>query len=200
MKLIIGLGNPGEEYSRTRHNIGRRLAEHIAAKEGRKFEHKKSLKSFVAEMPWDCEPVVVAYLASYMNLSGNPVKALVGHYKIDSLKDLLVVVDDVALPFGRMRLRGDGSAGGHNGLFSIEEALSSRGYARLRIGIGLQDEENPRQSAGSGEPLHDYVLAVFSRAEEKKIPELLDLGREACRRWATEPLERAMHGVNSTVL
>ena len=200
MKLIIGLGNPGEEYSGTRHNIGRRLIEHIAAEEGRKFENKKSLKAFVAELPWDCEPVLIAYLASYMNLSGGPVKALIGHYKVKSLRDVLVVVDDVALPFGRMRLRLEGSSGGHNGLASIEASLMSRDYARLRIGIGLQDGENPKRSAGSDAPLHDYVLSVFDRKEEKTIPELLDRGGEACRQWAVEPSEKAMNKVNSTKL
>jgi PTH1 family peptidyl-tRNA hydrolase len=200
MKLIVGLGNPGEEYTRTRHNIGRRLIESIAAKEGQSFANKKMFKAFVAELPWDCEPVRIAYLTSYMNLSGGPLKALAEYCKVTSLKDVLVVVDDIALPFGRMRLRADGSTGGHNGLASIEGALASRDYARLRIGIGLKDEENPRQSAGPGKPLHDYVLSAFTREEEERIPELLERGMEACRQWAVEPFEKAMHWVNSTVL
>lgn len=200
MKLIIGLGNPGEKYSGTRHNIGRRLIEHIAAKDERKFSHKKNLKAFVAEVPWDCEPILIAYITSYMNLSGGPVKALLEHYKISSFKDVLIVVDDVALPFGRMRLRGNGSTGGHNGLASIEEVLGSRDYARLRMGIGLKDAENSKQSAGSEEPLHDYVLAAFTCEEEKKMPELLDAGVKACHEWAVQPLEMAMHRVNSVVL
>lgn len=200
MKLIIGLGNPGVKYSGTRHNIGRRLIEHIALKETRSFKKMKFSGAFIAELSWDGGPVLVAYLATYMNLSGGPVKALVDHYRMDSLKNLLIVVDDIALPFGRMRLRTDGSAGGHNGLASIEEALMSRDYARLRVGIGLRDEDNPKQSAGSNEPLHDYVLSVFSQGEEKIIPELLDRGVEACRQWARGPIEQAMNRVNSTFL
>lgn len=193
MKLIIGLGNPGGEYSKTRHNVGRRLVESIAAKEGRKFEPKKSLKAFVAELPWDCEPVLIAYPASYMNLSGGPVKALVSHCKINSLRDVLIVVDDVALPFGKFRLRGEGSSGGHNGLASVEECLKTQDYPRLRIGIGIHESETEAT-------LRDYVLSRFDPREEKMMDRILEQGREACRLWALEPLAKVMSRVNSTEL
>ena len=200
MKLIVGLGNPGTSYAGTRHNIGRRLIEHIAAREGGSFARKPSLRACAAEVSWDCEPVVIAYPESYMNISGGPVKLLAEHFGVRDYKNLLIVVDDIALPFGRFRLRGDGSPGGHNGLASIEDTLRSAAYARLRVGIGVRREDDPNRSAGADEPLRNYVLAAFSRAEEKEIPGLLEQGAEACRRWAVEPFAKAAHWVNSTKL
>ncbi|OQA57748.1 MAG: Peptidyl-tRNA hydrolase [Candidatus Omnitrophica bacterium ADurb.Bin277] len=200
MKIIVGLGNPGERYVKTRHNIGRRLIEYIASEEDRKFARKKFLNAHTAEVSWGREIVMVACLESYMNLSGGPVKALTDHFKITGLKDLLIVVDDVALPFGRMRLRGGGSTGGHNGLASVETVLGSSEYPRLRLGIGAPDRENPKISIGVNEPLQDYVLSPFNRDEEKKMDSFLELGAEACRKWATEPFERTVQWVNSTNL
>lgn len=198
MKLIIGLGNPGEEYARTRHNIGRRLVEFIAGKEKSKFAVKKSLKSSLALIAWDGEPLYLAHPLTYMNLSGEAIAALVKYWKIKADKDLLVVVDDVALPFGKFRLRGEGSSGGHNGLASIEAHLGSREYPRLRIGIGSRENGKAAGSVRSEEFLKDYVLSAFHAAEEKKIKELLEKGAEACRAWVTDPLEKAMSRVNAS--
>lgn len=200
MKLIIGLGNPGGEYSNTRHNIGRRLVEFIAAKNGLKFRREKKLHAFIAELTSERELVLIAYPDCYMNVSGISVKAIFDHCRPGSLQNVLVAVDDVALPFGRMRLRAGGSAGGHNGLLSVEEAFDSRDYPRLRIGIGVRHGDDPNKSVGAGEPLHDYVLAPFSRDEERMIPELLERGSGYCRDWVLEPFEKAMGKVNSTKL
>jgi len=200
MKLIVGLGNPGDAYARTRHNIGRRLTEFIAGEEKIKFASKKSQKADMASVSWNGETLGLAYPLTYMNLSGEAVAALVKYWKIAADKDLLIVVDDVALPFGKFRLRGEGSSGGHNGLASIEEHLGSREYPRLRIGIGPRGNKTAEGSAVPGESLRDYVLSAFKTAEEKKMKELLGKGMEACRAWATEPLAKAMSWVNSESL
>jgi PTH1 family peptidyl-tRNA hydrolase len=194
MKLILGLGNPGSEYAGTRHNIGRRLIEFIAAKENVKLASKKSHKAALALIQWENEAVHLAHPLTYMNLSGESAAALVKYWKVAPAKDLLVVVDDVALPFGKLRLRGEGSPGGHNGLASIEECLGSREYPRLRIGIGALE---PGAAAGTEKPLRDYVLSSFIAAEEKKMKALFEYGREACLAWALEPLSKAMSRVNA---
>ncbi len=200
MKRIVGLGNPGDEYARTRHNIGRRLMEFIAGEEKVKFAFKKSQKAALAPVSWNGEALHLAHPLTYMNLSGEAIAALVKYWKIAASKDLLIVVDDVALPFGTFRLRGEGSPGGHNGLASIEEHLGSREYPRLRIGIGPRENKTEAKSTGSVEPLRDYVLSAFTAAEEKKMKELLGKGREACRAWISEPLAKAMNRVNAVIL
>ena len=198
MKLIVGLGNPGDEYARTRHNIGRRLLEFIAAEENVKFTSKKSKKAAITSVLWNGKTVFLAHPLTYMNLSGEAVAALVKYWKIEAAKDLLVVVDDVALPFGKFRLRVGGSPGGHNGLVSIEEQLGSREYPRLRIGIGDPGAKTYAGTAGYAEPLRDYVLSTFKSAEEKKMKALFECGMEACRTWALEPPAKAMSRVNGS--
>ncbi len=200
MKLIIGLGNPGDEYARTRHNIGQRLMEFIAREEKVRFAFKKSLKAAVASVLWNGETVRLAHLLTYMNLSGEAIAALVKYWKVTADKDLLIVVDDVALPFGKFRLRGEGSSGGHKGLASVEERLGSRAYARLRIGIGASDQRASESSLEHEAPLRDYVLSAFNAAEERKMKVLLEKGMEACRAWVEEPLSRAMNRVNTAAL
>jgi len=196
MKLILGLGNPGEEYAGTRHNIGRRLVEHIAVCEKIRFSSKKSQKAALATVSWE-EPVHLAYPLTYMNLSGEAVAALVKYWKIEFSKDLLIVVDDVALPFGKFRFRGEGSAGGHNGLASIETHLGSRVYPRLRIGIGGVASGTGEPLMKQEEPLRDYVLSNFKIAEERKMEGLLQRGLEACREWTIEPLTEVMNCINA---
>ena len=198
MKLIVGLGNPGEVYTRTRHNIGRRLLEYIAGQENVKFSTKKSQKASLASVSWNGEPVSLAYPLTYMNLSGEAIALLVKYWKVEVAKDLLVVVDDVALPFGKFRLRIDGSAGGHNGLASIEEQLGSRQYPRLRIGIGASESSSSSGILRSAEPLRDYVLSAFHASEEKKMKMLFEGGLAACRAWALESPTRAMSQVNAS--
>ena len=200
MKLIVGLGNPGDAYARTRHNIGRRLIEFISATANVKFAFKKSQKAAVTSVLWDGETVHLVYPLTYMNLSGEAIAALVKYWKIDPDKDLLIVVDDRALPFGKFRLRGEGSFGGHNGLASIEEYLGSRKYPRLRVGIGPLGNKTAEEPVELDESLRDYVLSAFNAAEEKKMNELLKKGMAACRSWVTEPLPKSMSQVNATAL
>lgn len=197
MKLILGLGNPGAEYTRTRHNIGRRLIEAIAAKEKISLASKRPLKAALAPAVWSGETVYLAYPLTYMNLSGGPAKALFAHLRIPSLKDILIVVDDIALPFGKFRLRGEGSSGGHNGLASIDESFGSSDYPRLRIGIGPREGQVRSQSSEADDWLRDYVLSTFDTGEEKEMGPLLEKGVEACRFWALEPLAASMNRINA---
>jgi PTH1 family peptidyl-tRNA hydrolase len=174
--------------------------EFIAGEEKVKFAFKKSRKAAVAPVSRHGEALYLAHPLTYMNLSGEAVAALVKYWKIAADKDLLIVVDDAALPFGKFRLRGEGSSGGHNGLASVEEHLGSREYPRLRIGIGSREKEAGSGPAKPDELLRDYVLSAFTTAEEKKMKELLGKGMEACRAWAAEPLAKAMNRVNAVVL
>ena len=194
MKLIVGLGNPGPRYSRTRHNAGRLLAEFIGAHHKASFKFEKKLQSSVASISFDAVEVKVAYSETFMNVSGPSVLQLVRHFDIDLAKDLLIAVDDVALPFGKLRLRGQGSDGGHNGLTSIQEALGSAQYARLRIGMGPAKEEAVPLSELR---LQEYVLLSMEAAETKALPEILERGMHAVKLWATDSIERAMNVVNA---
>jgi peptidyl-tRNA hydrolase, PTH1 family len=191
VKLIVGLGNPGSGYSETRHNAGRMLVERIAARHSAKFIKKSALKAFFASFEWDGEPAAIAYPETFVNASGEAVGRLVAHLKIVPQKDLLIAVDDVALPFGALRLRGKGSSGGHNGLKSIEAVLGTPDYPRLRLGVGLAKDEPVM-----GPVLKEYVLAPFNSAEKAKIGIFLDQGIEACRLWLTQPITAAMNAVN----
>ncbi|MEI7751573.1 MAG: aminoacyl-tRNA hydrolase, partial [Candidatus Omnitrophota bacterium] len=158
-----------------------------------KFTSKRAQHAAFASVSWEGENIQLAHSLTYMNLSGEAVAALVKYWKVDPIRDLLIVVDDVALPFGKFRLRGEGSSGGHNGLASIEEQLGSAVYPRLRIGIGSGENETAVGSDGS---LRDYVLSAFNAAEEKAMRELLEKGMRACQAWVAETLPKAMSRVN----
>jgi PTH1 family peptidyl-tRNA hydrolase len=191
MKLIVGLGNPGSRYSKTRHNAGRLLVEYLASQANTEFDSLKKLHSFAATLLIESEKVVVAYPDVFMNQSGEPVLELVKFFEVNPVKDLLIAVDDVAIPFASLRMRARGSDGGHNGLKSIEESLGTADYPRLRIGVGPQNPE-----AGYGN-LEEYVLENFLTEEEKAFPEVLRRGLEACVLWADEGIDRAMNAVNA---
>ena len=159
LRLIVGLGNPGRSYARTRHNIGFRVVEalaraHAAPPWRTRFDARVT---HIADFD-----AILSMPQTYMNASGDSVAPLVSYYKI-SLRNVLVVCDDVNLPFGRLRMRRSGSDGGHNGLKSIVEALGSTGFPRLRVGVGRQDGD-----------LIDHVISNFSAAEEKALPEMID--------------------------
>ena len=191
MKLIVGLGNPGPKYTETRHNFGKLLARYIADQEGIGFKVKKSLQSSVAVLEQDGGPVVFACPELYMNVSGAAVSKLVSHYEVDCGKDLLILVDDVALPLGRLRLRGRGSDGGHNGLKSVNQSLHTTDYARLRLGIGHPSGEMAVCT------LEDYVLGRFEKGERAAVTQALQKGYEACLLWMGDVLESAMNIINA---
>jgi PTH1 family peptidyl-tRNA hydrolase len=181
----VGLGNPGQEYEDTRHNAGFLLADHIARRWGL-GSFRRGDRARVAEGQWQGESVQLLKPQTYMNRSGGALSPFLGD-TFDPATDLLVLVDDVALPAGRFRLRGAGSAGGHNGLKSIEATLQRQDYARLRIGVGPQP---------TADDLADYVLAPFTREERDAIDALLDPMADAAECWLTEGIERAMTRFN----
>jgi PTH1 family peptidyl-tRNA hydrolase len=180
----VGLGNPGPEYEDTRHNAGFLLADHAARRWGLSF--RRGDRARVASGLWQDLPVRILKPQSYMNRSGAAVAPLLGS-GFDAAQHLMVVVDDVALPVGRFRLRGAGSAGGHNGLKSIEAVLQQQDYARLRIGVGPKPE---------GDDLSDYVLAPFPREERDAVAAALDLMTDALEGWLQHGIEKAMTGFN----
>jgi PTH1 family peptidyl-tRNA hydrolase len=179
----VGLGNPGPEYDETRHNAGFRLADHLVAR-WRLGPFKRAERARQAEGVLDGRTVRVLKPQTYMNRSGAALAPLRALPAFDPAADLLVLVDDVALPVGKFRLRGAGSAGGHNGLKSIEGALQRQDYARLRIGVG--------PTPAGLEDLADFVLGGFEPEEWKIVGELLDPMAEAVESWLAEGIERAM--------
>ena len=192
MKLIVGLGNPGAKYDSTRHNIGKRSVLAFAETERLSFVSDKTLKASICQWESSAGKVLIVYPDTYMNLSGEPVRAVCDYYKIESNKDILVISDDVALPFGTVRFRAGGSAGGHNGLKSIEQSLGHQNYARLKVGVG--EHINACDSINDflkGRPLEDFVLEKFSAAEEKTFADLMKRVGQACRLSAEKSFEQA---------
>lgn len=189
MKLVLGLGNPGRQYERTRHNVGWWVVEHLAD-----VWHLGGWKerSQVREASGRVGNVQVRLLEplTYMNLSGKVLIPYLRRPFWSPATDLLVIVDDVALPVGRYRLRARGSAGGHNGLKSIEQTIGSREYPRLRIGI---KPTQPERVVGD---LADFVLSPFGVAERREILEMLPRFTDAAELWLREGIEAAMNAHN----
>lgn len=184
MKLIVGLGNPGAEYERTRHNVGWRVVDAFA----RKFRiavtrHEKSAMTGTGRVAGGS--VMVAKPLTYMNLSGDAVRLLVNAY-LETTDDLMVVYDDIDLPLGKLRIRPNGSAGTHNGMRSIIETLGTENFPRLRIGIGAAD----------GGPLRDYVLDEFTPDEEPVVSRAVERAVDALVLFARGDLRRAMNEFN----
>ena len=189
MKIVLGLGNPGPDYERTRHNVGWWVLDHLA--DVWRFEGwKKDGESRIASGSVDGQRVRLVKPLTYMNLSGAVLRPYLRRDTWDKSRDLLVVVDEVALPVGSFRIRARGSAGGHNGLKSVEGALQSQEYARLRIGVGPED---PSRRRGS---LSDYVLDDFGKRETKVVEELMPTLTELTETWLNEDAEAAMNKFN----
>jgi peptidyl-tRNA hydrolase, PTH1 family len=185
MKVILGLGNPGKEYERTRHNVGWWVVDHLA--DVWHFDGwKKDGEARVATGQVGAAKVRLVKPLTYMNLSGAVLRPYLRRPFWAAATDLFVVVDDVALPIGRYRVRAKGSAGGHNGLKSIEGAVQSQEYARLRIGIGPDD---PRRRGD----LADYVLDTAGKAEESTIRALLPTLTEAIELWIRDGVAPVMN-------
>ena len=183
----MGLGNPGPEYEDTRHNAGFRLADRLAAR-WQFPAFRRGDRARETQGSWQTKPVRILKPQTYMNRSGAAIAPLRVLPEFDPGQHLLILVDDVALPVGKFRLRGAGSAGGHNGLKSIEGTLQSQDYARLRIGVG---------PAPDGlEDLADYVLDSFTAEERDAINALLDPMSEAVEAWLESGIEKAMNQFN----
>ena len=187
MKVIVGLGNPGREYAATRHNVGWWLIDHLA--DVWHFDGwKKDGGSHVANGSVGGAKVRLVKPQTFMNLSGQALRNYVRRPFWSAAKDLLVVVDEVQLPVGRFRIRARGSAGGHNGLKSVEQALDSQDYARLRIGVGPSEERK-----GVYKDLADFVLAPFARDERADVLALLPPLTATVETWLHEGVAKAMN-------
>jgi len=187
MKLVIGLGNPGAEYERTRHNVGFRVVDKLAAKHGWKWNERRS-RAVLASGTIGSEKVVLVKPLTFMNLSGQTVGELVRWYKV-SPEDVLVVYDELDLPVGKIRLRAEGSAAGHNGLRDVIAHLHTNQFPRLRVGIG-----HPRSSRIRG---RDHVLSAPSGDERILLETGEDRAVDAVEMAITQGLERAMNVVNT---
>jgi len=183
--LIVGLGNIGPEYAETRHNIGFMVLDYLAKKHDATFEISRH--SFVTEIKAKGRTYVLVKPTTYMNLSGKAV----GHW-LTSLKlqpeQMLVITDDIAIPFGKIRIRTKGSAGGHNGLKHIEQTLGHNNYPRLRFGVG-DDFHKGKQV--------DYVLSNFSNDEQAELQTLIEKSADAVLSFGTIGLERTMNQFNT---
>ncbi len=185
MKVVVGLGNPGKEYERDRHNIGFMVVDAFARKHGFEFRRRK-FRSTLAEGRFGPEKLLLSKPLTFMNLSGEAVAPLVAFYKLPS-ESLLVVADDLDIPLGEIRLRPKGGSGGHNGLKSIIDHLGTREFPRLRIGIG-------RPPAGV-DPA-DYVLQPFSPEEIPVVELVVERAVGAIETWILRGIETAMNEFN----
>lgn len=177
MKAVFGLRNPGPEYELTRHNVGFEVVQAVAADRGERFGKGPSRsRCETAELRLDGERVVLAAPITYMNESGRAVRALTEYFDILG-EELLVVHDDIDLPFGRLRIQQGGGTGGHNGLRSIEKALGHREFIRLKVGVG--------RPPGRMDPA-DFVLRRFTRAERAEVDLMVADAAAVVEDWATD--------------
>ena len=183
MRAIVGLGNPGREYAGTRHNIGFAVVDELARRGSLSFESAPA-DALIAR--WRLRETMLAKPVTFMNASGQAVGELLRYFKIEPA-DVLIVVDEVQLPLGRLRARARGSAGGHKGLKSVIEHLGSD-FARLRIGVGRGDEQRD---------LADHVLARFEKDEADEVARMTTRAADAAEMFITSGIEAVMNGFNS---
>ena len=184
-RLVVGLGNPGARYAATRHNAGALVLQLLAERLGVRFKAHKS-RCEIAETRLAGEPVVLARPLSYMNESGGPIVGAARFFKV-SVEDVVVVHDELDLPFGALRIKRGGGDGGHNGLRSTTSSLGSKDYLRVRFGIG--------RPPGRQDPA-DYVLREFAAAERKELPFLLDRAADAVEALVERGLDAAQNEYN----
>ena len=181
--LVVGLGNPGTEYAKNRHNVGFMIVDLIAGRTGARFGRHRKAVAQVAEgrlgVGADAPHLVLAKPMTYMNLSGGPVAALRQFYKAP-LEQVIVVYDELDLPYGTLRLKQSGGEGGHNGLRSVSKSLGAKDYLRVRFGIG--------RPPGRQDPA-DYVLSDFASAERKELDFLVDRAADATEALVQRGLE-----------
>ncbi len=187
MKVVVGLGNPGKKYRDTRHNVGFMVVDEIARRHGIDWAPGPSqIAETLIGKRFGAEPMMVAKPLTYMNNSGDAVAGLVGYFNVTP-DELFVVVDEAALPFGKLRARPRGSAGGHNGLKSIIERLGTTEFSRLRLGVGRGDGRRD---------LADHVLARFERSEQAELETLITRAADAAEMFAAEGISKVMNVFN----
>jgi len=185
MKLVAGLGNPGRQYTGTRHNVGFDVIDHLARRDRVDFEAAPA-DAMMGKWRRDGDVVLLVKPLTFMNLSGVAIGELMRYFKID-VADILVICDDVNLPIGRLRVRGSGSEGGHNGLRSMAQQLGTMDYPRLRIGVGRGDTRRD---------LADHVLAGFSPEEQPGVNDAVTRAAEAVECWIVDGLAKTMNVFN----
>ena len=185
IRVVIGLGNPGRRYHATRHNVGALVVEELARRRDA-TEAEEMAQCLVHRLPREGEPLVLARPDAFMNVSGPAVRALLKRFDADP-GEALVVTDDLHLEFGVLRLRREGSHGGHNGLRSLIDALGTTGFPRLRIGIG---------EAPEGIDQADYVLERFAPAERARLPEVIGAASDCVEMAIEAGLECSMNHCN----
>jgi len=187
--LIVGLGNPGKAYKKTRHNVGFNIVESLANKHSLSFKHASHLIGDVAQGQICGKKGLLLLPATFMNSSGDAVRRCIDYFKI-ALDRMMIVCDDVALPIGTLRMRRKGSSGGHNGLKSIETHLNTQEYGRLRVGVSSPGQEE----------LADYVLGKFTLEESKTIQEMTEKAIEVLELWIAAGIAMAMKKANTKKL
>lgn len=185
--LVIGLGNPGEEYEHTRHNVGQMVIDELARRGSATLSVHKKTRTRAATARLAGDVVVLGVPMSYMNVSGGPVSALAKYHSVDPTS-VIVVHDELDIPFGALRLKRGGGAGGHNGLKDVAKALGTPDYLRVRVGIG--------RPPGRMDPA-TYVLKPFSAAERKELPLLIDDAADAVEALLADGLETAQQRFHS---
>ncbi len=185
--LIVGLGNPGADYARTRHNAGFLLVERLAAGWRARWSLEKKFEARLAKLERDGRKLLLCEPQTFMNASGEAVSAVSDFFHVP-LAHVLVLVDDADLPFGEIRLRSSGSSGGHHGLESIERHLASREFARLRIGIGRRTD-GVREITG-------HVLGQFGAGDTELLGKVLERASNQVACWLAEGMQQAMNRFN----
>jgi PTH1 family peptidyl-tRNA hydrolase len=188
--LVAGLGNPGGEYARTRHNAGFLVVDRLAERWGVRWRQESKFHARLARADRAGRRVTLLQPQTYMNLSGAAVRAVLDFYQWP-LDGLLVVVDDADLPLGEIRLRPKGSAGGHHGLESVQQHLGTADYARLRVGIGRQP--------GNGRKLTGYVLGPFTTGEMALVDKVIGRAADQVECWLAAGIQEAMNKYNGAV-
>ena len=181
-KLIVGLGNPGREYEKTRHNLGFMAVQRLAGKLDAEFRKCRYASALTAEVRENDQKIILALPQTFMNNSGASVRDIMKFDNV-ALEDVLVVCDDLRLDVGKLKLRLEGSDAGHNGLKSIAAHLGTEAYARLRMGVGMPKSPDVQV---------DFVLGTFSIAEAKILEDVLESACDCCRLWLTGDTARAM--------
>jgi peptidyl-tRNA hydrolase, PTH1 family len=189
LHLIVGLGNPGAQYARTRHNVGFVVVEKLAERWHARWSLEKKFDALVARTERDGRRVLLCEPQTFMNSSGDAVRALADFYDVAPVR-VLVVVDDADLPVGQLRLRPGGSSGGHHGLESIETQLGTREYPRLRVGIGRRD--GAREITG-------HVLGRFDSTDASLVDKVLIVAADQAETWLTTGIQKAMSQFNGVI-
>ncbi len=184
--LIVGIGNPGQQYANTRHNLGFMVLDELASQEAISFEKESGLESYLGRAQMAGGKLFLLKPQTFVNNSGLAVAKFLKHHVLD-LSQILVVFDDVSLPFGHLRVKAEGGSGGHNGMKSLIQALGSQEFPRLRMGIG---------SPARPEQMVDYVLGEFDASQKKDLALFVQEGAECCRRWVQDGIKTVMDQFN----